>query len=92
METQQEVAGRKTPLDFEPNILAVADWCGACAEAKKLYKAEIDAGKIRVVDIEEALDIEGLYDCVKEKNFGLAGIPVLARVENGKVCNCKVGY
>lgn len=88
---QAAVAGRKTPLDFEPNVLAVADGCGACEEAKELYRPEIEAGKIRVVDIEEALDIEGFYDCIA-KNFGYAGVPVLARVEGNKVCKCNIGY
>lgn len=89
MATPEEDA-MKTKLDFEPNLMAVVDGCKPCALAKQLYGREIAEGKIRLVDIEEALEIEGFYDCVAK--IGYAGVPVLARVEGNKVCKCSIGY
>lgn len=85
----------KSKLDFEPNLLVTADDgagndCEPCIVAKQLYADEIRSGKITIMDIEQAVELLGFMECIEE--IGYAGVPVLARVENGKVCKCVMGY
>lgn len=83
----------KQDVDFVPNMLVVGEYCQACAAAKKLYAKEIESGEIKVVDIMDAISeekaIPGLADCLWEKDE--IGIPVLAKVEEGKVVACRIG-
>lgn len=80
-------------VEFTPNLMVVADFCKACGIAKKMYAKQIESGEIKVVNLDEAIDekngIPGLVDCLYASDT--IGVPVLAKIEDGKVVACRIG-